>query len=267
MPRRRTGAASVDAADPPDERRTIRRRSPLPNGRAVAGGFLVSVAALGVAGAHLQAGASPGRPYVLTVRAVAPGTVIQPDDLRVAIMDLPGPLAGGAFGDLEQVQGSVALGPIGAGELVQATSVLPPDEQRRPPAPELSVSLERDQAVDGGLVPGESVDLLATYGTGDAAYTQTVAREATVRTIRGGDDGGGFASSGLVTLTLALADRADLLAAAHAAHTDALTLVRTTGTSAEADADAYRPTPPTAPAEVDTPTAAGSTADAAGTTR
>jgi hypothetical protein len=92
------------------------------------------------------------------------------------------------------------------------------------------------------------VDLLATYGTGDAAFTQTVARGATLRSTATDGDGGGFAGSGLVTITHAL-DGADLLAVAHAAHADALTIVRSTGADeARGPDDGYRPTPPDADA-------------------
>jgi Flp pilus assembly protein CpaB len=247
MPRRPApgDAEQLGAADV-SNRPAIRRRTPLPNGRAVAGGFLVAVAALGVAAAHLEAGATADHAYVVAAAPITPGAVLDADDLDLAVVDLPPAVATHAFRDLTEVEGAVALGPLAPGELIQATGLLPGDEGR-PPQQEVSVSVERDQAVGGSLVSGDVVDLLATYGTGDAAFTQTVARGVTVRSAATDGDGGGFAGSGLVTVTLAL-DGADLLAVAHAAHADALTIVRSTGTDeAPGPDDVYRPTAPDEP--------------------
>jgi Flp pilus assembly protein CpaB len=216
----------------------MRRRTPLPNGRAVAGGLLVAVAALGAAGAHLAAAPDPRRPYVVAVEPIAQGSVLDTSQLAVTRLDLAGPVAGHAFTDPAQLAGSVALDPMAPGELVQAGDVSGAAEGATL-LPELSVALERDRAVDGRLVPGDVVDLLATYGTGDAGTTRRVARQATVRSTTTDGDGG-FAGGSVVTVTLALADEEELLAATHAAREDALTLVRSTGTAGAPDA-AYRP--------------------------
>jgi Flp pilus assembly protein CpaB len=241
--RRRRPAAPVVEAEPTTEvsgQPVLRRRTPLPNGRAVAGGLLVAVAGLGVAAAHLSAAPDAGVPYVVVTEAIAPGDLVHADQLATARMDLPAEVARGAFRDPARLDGVVALDPLGAGEMVQAGDVLAADGGAEGPArPELSVALERERAVDGRLVPGDVVDLLATYGTGDGGSTQPVARGATVRaTTTDGD--GGFAGGSLVTITLALADEGELLAATHAAREDALTLVRSTGTAGTPEA-AYRP--------------------------
>ncbi|OWY60781.1 hypothetical protein B7486_67320, partial [cyanobacterium TDX16] len=158
-------------------------------------------------------------------------------------LDLASRVADRAFREPAAVEGAVALDPIAPGELVQAGDlvVAGPDgpEPGGDPRPEISVALPRDRAVDGRLVPGDVVDLLATYGTGDSGSTQRIAHRSAVRSVTTDGDGG-FAGGALVTITVALADDDELLAATHAARQDALTLVRSTGTDGAPD-EAYRP--------------------------
>lgn len=240
MPRR-PPAAAVEPADEPDvvPQPTLRRRTPLPNGRAVVGGLLVTASALGVATAHLAADPDERRPYVVARAPIAPGTVVEASQLTTAALELSGSVRERAFDDPTAVEGAVALGPLAAGELVQAGDLLIGATDLEGPRPELSVALERDRAVDGRLVPGDVVDLLATYGSGDRGTTRRVAHQATVQATSDGADGG-FAGSALVTVTLALHHDDELLAATHAAREGALTLVRSTGTEGTSGRT-YRP--------------------------
>lgn len=245
MPRRhrQVTADGPEAVGDDEPRRTIRRRTPLPNGRAVGGGFLVAVAVLGVSGAHLRAGAAPTSAFVVAVHDLAPGTVVERDDLEVRQLVLPSGLAGQAFRRPTEVEGGVLLGPVAAGELLQAGALRTRPSDGADDRRELSVAVDRARAVDGRLQPGDLVDLLATYGTGEHAHTQVVASAALVREVGTGDSSG-FGGSGTVTLTVALAAGDDLLAAVHAAHEDAITVVRSTGADELAADDAYQPSGP-----------------------
>jgi Flp pilus assembly protein CpaB len=216
------------------------------------GGFLVAVAALASTSAQLQASQPPAFQYVVAAQAVAPGATLTPADLTLASADLPASLQDRVFRHVAELQGATALGPLGAGELVQRSSVSEAAAAGDRPAsqPEVALALDRAAAVDGALLPGERVDLLATYGTGDAAYTVTVARSAQVR-LNEHHDTGGLGASGTITLTVAVADRAEVIAAVHAAQSGAITVVRTTGVdpteggrdSAGPPAEPYRPEP------------------------
>jgi hypothetical protein len=237
-PRGQAVAPEVDPDQPPQP--SLRHRTPLPNGRAVAGGLLVAVSALGVAAAHLASAPDPRRTYVVAAEPIVPGTVVDAAQLTTTRLDLTGAVDQRSFQDPAAIEGAVALDPIAPGELVQAGDLLVEgSEPGGEPRPEISVALARDRAVDGRLVAGDVVDLLATYGTGDSGSTQRIAHRSAVRAVTTDGDGG-FAGGALVTITVALADDTELLAATHAARQDALTLVRSTGTAGAPD-ETYRP--------------------------
>jgi hypothetical protein len=107
--------------------RTILRRRALPSGRAVAGGFLMALAALGVFVAARGAGARPTQNYVVVAHEVIAGTTLTDDDLTFAALDLPGSLASHAFTSRSSVVGQVAIAHLSAGDLVQSSVVVAGD--------------------------------------------------------------------------------------------------------------------------------------------
>ena len=124
----------------------------------------------------------------------------------------------------------VALAPIRAGELVQASAVVLPgagEDGASPAAREFSFAVDRTRALNGTLNRGERVDLLATYGSGEAARTHVMVRDALVVEIDNeSDDTIGAAAT--ITMSLALPTADDVLEAAHATQVGAITVVRTT---------------------------------------
>lgn len=218
-------------------RRIIPHRR-LPNGRAITGGLLVSVAALGAyAAAATPSSSSSG--YVVAARDLAPGDVVSADDLAIAGADLSPDIASGAFLETDDVVGAVVLGPVDAGELVQRGALAAgpgPD-----PAAQLSFAVDADRAVDGDLAAGDRIDLLATYGTGTDAFTVRVVRRALVVAAAG--DSSAISDSGRQVITLSLTDPGAVLAVAHAVRAGDITVVRTTGAGDDATAgrDTYSP--------------------------
>src|SRR5215468_2980878 len=103
--------------------RPLRARRPLPGGRAVAGGFLVAAAAVGLFASYLQATARPANRYVVARRAVAIGHTIASTDLALGSMDLPAAVAAHAFRNPSDIAGRVALAPIAAGQLMEDTGL------------------------------------------------------------------------------------------------------------------------------------------------
>ena len=214
-----------DGLDEEVPARLIRRRRALPGGRAVTGGLLVALSAVGVFAASSTARADHRQSYVVARRALLVGTRLRASDLTVAPMQLPPGLGGSrAYHRVSQVVGSVVVGPIGPGELVQASALA----ARRAATGQRQISLPIDaaRAVGGRLVPGDLVDVAATLGTGNDATTTWIVRRATVIASDAASGTLGDRSHQVVTLAL---DRAeDALAVANALAAGQVSLVRTT---------------------------------------
>lgn len=209
--------------------RTVRRRSALPTGRAVVGGFLVALAALAVFAAYSSATAGPTTSYVVARRDVPIGTRLTADDLTALPMELPDVVArDAAFASEGPLVGATTVGPVRRGELVQAGDVV----RKRSGAGELEVSfeLESSRALAGTLRPGERVDVLATFGAGADTYTVTVVRQA--RVLQTGHDQGGLAGGDTDVISLSVPTSDEAMALTHAVNAGKVTLVRSTGTTA-----------------------------------
>lgn len=196
-----------------------------PNSRTVVGALLVSTAALGTFLAVNEAGATQQQSLVVANRSVAVGERLDSSTLSTISVDRESALASHGFTTVEALSGSVALAPIGEGELIQRSAVLA--DNSRTPSREFSFPIDRDRALNGDLRAGERVDVLATYGSGSDATTTVLARDA--RVIRSTDaKSGSLGSSGKLIITLALPSADQLLDAAHAAQVASITVVRST---------------------------------------
>ncbi len=207
----------------------IRRRRALPSGRALLGALLITVAA---SGAFLVAGGSGGRPdtsYVVASRSVHAGEPLLAGDTRLEAALLPDDVSAQAFSDPGSLDGAVALAPMLPGQLIDRSDVLLPGGASDAPisAQEYSFRLPRDHAVNGALLNGELVDVLATYGTGERMETWVVARDALVTAVEAGDDRS-LGDTEAITITLAVEDEATVLRLVHATDSAVVTLVRAT---------------------------------------
>lgn len=205
--------------------RPLRRRRALPGGRAVVGGFLVSVAAVGIFAGYTSATADTREPYLVARRDLPLGHRVSATDLGTLPMDLPAPLRSRSYRDASQLVGAVVIGPVSKGELVQSSDVLSHPEG--PPGRQISFPIESARAVDGQLRRGEFVDVLATYGSGADGYTVVVVQGA--RVADRSDSQGSLSGSGDEVVTLAVPEASDALAVAHAVNAGAVTLVRAGG--------------------------------------
>jgi Flp pilus assembly protein CpaB len=157
----------------------------------------------------------------VAARPILPGQPLTADDIRFEALDLPDGLAAAAFSDASAIEGRVALGPIGDGELVQLGHVSDPGQAS--PAAELSFSIARDRAVDGRLRSGDLVDVFVTDDGGTSAVAEGVTIvDATAH------DGGTFDTTGELTITLTLADPALRAPLIQAVREGEVTLVRST---------------------------------------
>ena len=218
-----SGSWPVEGLDGPALRVIRRRRAPL-NSRALLGGLLVTVAAVGLFAAYTQAGADHRVAYVVAGHDLVPGERITPADLVTRRMVLPPDLAGSfAFRDASRLNGAVMVAPLRAGELVQASDVVAAADA--PALQEVSFPIDPSRAVGGTLQPGETVTVVATYGTGAQAVTEVVVPLAEVVSVS--DSGGTFDSRSSETVTLGLTSATDVLAVTNAADAGQMELVRT----------------------------------------
>lgn len=210
------------------------RARSVPGGRAVLGGFLVAAAVVGLFWASSRPGAPSAR-YVVAGRDIAPGARLAAGDLRLQALDLPPALAGRAFSDPAALEGAVAVGPLAAGELVQASAVVA--KPSSPSSREVSVAVPA-ATLPPGLETGERIDLVATFGAGGDAFSTYVVRQAQIVGIHrlGRDERD-------ATVTVALDDAGEAIALAHASQQAKLTVVRATGAPpVAANPPAYRAT-------------------------
>jgi Flp pilus assembly protein CpaB len=206
----------------------IERHRGLPGGRAVIGGVLMGLAAVGVYVTYAQAQSDPTDPVVVAARDLQVGEVLGVGDLRVIEADLPEPTAGGAFSSTEAVVGRVVLGPIADGELVQAGALT--DGPASPDLHEVALRLPPGQIALGRLKAGERVDVFATVDD----RTTSVVRGAAVVQIEA-DDSGSLTSSREVTLIVAVPSGDAVAAVVHALRTGDVTVVRSTFTEPTTD--------------------------------
>jgi Flp pilus assembly protein CpaB len=209
----------------------------------VVGGLLVAVAVVGTFAAYSSAESAPADRVLVMRKAVSAGERLTPDDVRVEPATLPDVVTENAVINPDDLAEAVALSPMDAGEIVQHSAVLEGDAFAADGSEihEFSLPVERDRALNGAMTRGEWVDVLATYGTGEAAYTITVARRA--RVVDVSDTAGGLGSDGRVVITLALSSPDDVMAATHASAVAVVTVVRATHADGGAGADRYSPAP------------------------
>jgi len=234
----RTPLTNSTERTPQEVAQTVRPRRGLPGSRAVVGGLLVAVAAVGIFAAYAGASRGPSARYVVAARTLAPGHRMSSADLRTVTMDLPRNVAARAFRDPAAVIRGVTLGPLEQGELVQSANILPARSGRA--RSQFSFGLDADRAVDGSLRPGDRVDVLVTYGSGSGSSTQIVLRSAELLAVSAGTNNG-LGSSRRQVLTVSLPSREAALPLTNAARAGEVTVVRSTGVPELPKRTTYRP--------------------------
>lgn len=250
---RRTVLDPPPDATPPRRSHGGRRRA-APSARAVVGGLLVAAAAVGSIAVASSGGEPATIPVVVASAPIEPGRPLGPENLEVAEMALPSQLVESTFDDPAALRGTVSRSRLEPGELLQDGDVVASTAAQRAAAPsrELSLRLDAHRVVAGRLEPGDTVDVLATYGTGRDATTSVVLVDATVLAVETADDR--IAGSRTVLLTVALDRRADTIALAHAIDAASINVVRTT-TASDDDTDPvpFSPSSDSADVEGDEP--------------
>lgn len=198
----------------------------IPRHRAVIGGLLISVAAGLAFLAASGGGGVPSRTVIVASRSIPPGTVVTPSDLELHSGPMSADLAANGFTDIGELLAATTLAPVGAGEIIQHSAVR--TDAGRGSGVGLSFPVDREHALDGDLRPGDTVDVLATFGSGLDAETAVLARSIRLAGITT-TDATSVAGAGRLVITATFTDTDQLLDVAHAARSAELTLVRTTG--------------------------------------
>ena len=242
---RRLDPAAGSAAD--EGGRTLRPRRGLPGGRAVVGGLLVAVAAVGTFAAVSGAGRGPSTRYYVAARDISAGTTLTEDDLEAVAIEVPDRMRDRVFTDAGALVGAIAVGPLSEGELVQAGGLATGEDAE---IPTFSVAVGKADANAGELSRGDYVQVLATYGTDASATTVTLSAEARIVSISEEDES--LAAAGQVVVRLQVTSAEERSSIINATVTGRLSLVRVSGATDVDVTPSFRP-------ELDPDTAASGT--------
>ena len=227
---RRDGRAT---AGPDPTPRRVERRVGLPSTRAVVGGLLMALAAVGTFLAYADATADDTIEVLVASRDLAPGETVRAGDVALVSVELPAGVRG-LFGAVDAAVGRQLVASVDAGEFLLASATAVPvegDEHL-----EVALSLPTSRAV-GGLRAGERVDVFSTWSS---EVTQLIAVDARVLEVGGGAREG-LGGSDTTVVRLALSDFDQVEALVHAQAAGDITMVRATlGTEVEDVGREYR---------------------------
>lgn len=249
----RTPDPTADPTRSPDQdravgpRRVTGARRRVLSTRSIVGDLLVTIAMLGTVVMSDRSDRPPDTVLVVQ-RDIRVGEPLTVDDVMARPAALPEDARDGIVSDPSALDGAVALAPLQAGDLVHDSAVLSSGSiDAGAPAHEYALPVERERALDGDIARGERVDVLATYGTGDGAYTVVTASRAAVIDV--GEASGGLGEGDRLVVVLGLGDGGEVIETAHASVAATVTLVRATRAGpSDAVPESYttppRPQPP-----------------------
>lgn len=200
-----------------------------PPRRALVGGGLIAISALGVFSAHRGSNTPPENHFIVAMHPIPAGTLIEADDLGSMALDLPGDLPAIDAGNADLVTGRVASGDIAELELISETDLYPRDHFVRPGATMLALDMAPARAMYGVVTAGDRVSVLSTDPQGSGTNRLTADALVVSTAAASGD---AIGSSGMVRVVLSISDQGEATAITDASITSELTLqVVTPGTT------------------------------------
>ena len=179
---------------------------------------------MGLWWAFERADAVPETTYLVARSPLMPGSSVGTGDIGSVPIRLPDEVAATAVSDSAEVLGGIVVRAVDLGELLTYNDVAQPDvAATRLRGHTIAVELERASALNGKLVPGERVDVIA-IDRDDPGGGSVIAHDATVFDAADASDVG--AIGGTVTVTLHVGSISEATAVAAAADENALTLAR-----------------------------------------
>lgn len=200
----------------------ISRRRALPNGRAVVGALLISVAAIGSFLAASGGDTGPSTSYLVATRALRAGQTLTTADVRFEPMTLSEELAQRVLNSDIGLDGATVLRDLRAGELLDSADLLAGNTASSTPGSHeitIGTPLERTPT---SLVAGDRVTILTTLDD----TTRVAVEDAQVIGFDPRPDQIGASGRGI--LTLAIDDAETVVEVAHLTEIAEITVVRST---------------------------------------
>lgn len=208
--------------------RTIDHTRRLPSGRAVLGGTLVVLAALGLFVAADPGTTTPTTHFVVARRSIEAGHVLTAGDVTLVAMALPDQVAAESVPSDAATVGAITLAPLAAGQLVARSQIATGARATRRPL--LSFSIDADRAAGGDLRPGDRIDVLVTWDHTTDSDTDLVGRNLDVIAVDH-PDGDALGQGRKLTISVNVTAGRSLIELTRAIRSGQLTIVRTTGST------------------------------------
>ncbi len=191
--------------------------------RAVAGGALVTCAAVGVFLTHRAASEPPQSRFLVAMEDIPAGATISADNLGSVAIDLPSDVAAINASDADDLIGRTVARAIPMASLISRGELLEHDRLPTADSVEVTVEVERARSPLDALAPGDPVHLVATDPAGSGSRVLT--SEARIASIDGASGSDGIGASGTASVRLSLPDLDSATAVIDADVRQELTLV------------------------------------------
>jgi Flp pilus assembly protein CpaB len=200
--------------------RNLGRRPGMVSGRALGGALLIAAAAVVVFAAWLGTTRRSGHPIVVASHPLAAGSILGPSDLRTVEATLPAITLAHAYQSVAAVVGRTLAAPLGPGEVVQSSDLVPAGAN--PPLRPVTISINAADA--SSLAVGDLVDVVVTNGSAASSPTDVVVRGARVMSVTAAS-GGLAGPDATATVTIGVADLSEVTAVVHAERTGSVDVV------------------------------------------
>lgn len=198
----------------------------LPGGRALLGAALCTTAVALTGVAYASSNDQPTIEVLIADRPVEVGQTLAAEDVRPIRVAKSAALFRNTVLSVRDIPGTVALGPIGQGELIQRSSLLRKEGGVR--SREVSIAVESSSAAGGRIRSSDRVTIVATATANGEEQTEVIASNVLVLHVDHGTGGMAGGNRPLV-VTLSVESETDPIRIVHAHATGKIALVRTTG--------------------------------------
>ncbi len=208
--------------------REISPRKSLPNGRALMGALLISIAAVGTYAAATGGSSGPTTEFLVVKAEVSAGEPVSLSGVSFEAMDIPPDVARAAVNSTDGLEGAIALRDLRPGEILTLDDLISSPSIDGSPlgaVHELAFPVPLDRTPPG-LVRGDRVTILSTLRVADQPTTVVAMEDAVVISFDPRTDQIG--STGTGVLTLAIPDADAVVSTAHLSQQGDLTIIRST---------------------------------------
>ncbi len=200
----------------------------LPGGRAIIGAALCTAAVAITGIAYAKSTEQPTIAVLIAKSPIEVGQTLSADDVRSTRVAKDPSLLRNSVLSIADIQGTIALGPIAPGDLIQRSSLL--RKEGGAGSREVSIAVESSAAAGGRIRSSDRVTIVATGTINGEPETEVIASNVLVLHVDRGTTGMAAGTSPLV-VTLSADSETDPIRIVHAQATGKIALIRTTGVS------------------------------------